>query len=39
MAFAPRDAAEVDVMLRLLTTSFEFARGKLANPAPIHLHD
>jgi hypothetical protein len=39
MAFAPRDAAEVDVMLRLMTTSWEFARGKLANPAPVHIHD
>ena len=38
MAFAPRDAVEVDVMLRLLTTSWEFARGKLANPAPVHIH-
>jgi len=38
MAFAPRDAAEVDVMLRLLSTSWDFARGKLANPAPVHIH-
>lgn len=39
MAFAPRDAGEVDVMLRLLTVSWDFARGKLANPAPVHIHD
>ena len=38
MAFAPRDENEVDVMLRLLTTSWDFARGKLANPAPVHIH-
>lgn len=39
MAFAPRDPAEVDVMLRLLTTSWEFARGKLADPTPVHIQD
>jgi hypothetical protein len=38
MAFAPRDEVEVDVMLRLLTTSWDFACGKLANPAPVHVH-
>lgn len=38
MAFAPRDAAEVEVMLQILKTSWEFARGKLANPAPVHIH-
>lgn len=38
MAFAPRDEAEIEVMLRLLRTSWDFARGKLANPAPVHIH-
>lgn len=38
MAFAPRDATEVEVMLRLLGVSWEFARGKLGNPAPVHMH-
>ena len=38
MVFAPRDAAEVEVMLRLLGVSWEFARGKLGNPAPVHIH-
>ena len=38
MAFAPRDEAEIDVMLRLLHTSWDFARGKLANPAPVQIH-
>ncbi len=37
MAFAPRDAAEVEVMLQLLRVSREFARGKLGNPLPVHL--
>ena len=39
MAFAPRDEAEVDVMIKILTTSWGFARGKLANPAPTQIHD
>ena len=39
MAFAPRDEAEIDVMIKILTTSWGFARGKLANPAPIQIHD
>lgn len=39
MAFAPRDAAEVEVMIRLLATSWDFARGKLANPAQIRIHN
>jgi hypothetical protein len=38
MAFAPRDEAEIDVMLRLLHSSWDFARGKLANPAPVQIH-
>lgn len=39
MAFAPRDAVEVGVMIRILTTSWHFARGKLVIPASIHIHD
>tara|TARA_R100000365_G_C2679736_1_gene25628 strand:+ start:197 stop:415 length:219 start_codon:yes stop_codon:yes gene_type:complete len=38
MAFAPRDGSEVDVMIKILTTSWDFARGKLANPAQVHIH-
>lgn len=39
MAFAPRDAEEVEVMVRLLNASWDFARGKLANPAPVYIQD
>ena len=39
MAFAPRDAAEIDVMIQLLTVSWKFASDKLENPKPVHIHD
>ncbi len=39
MAFAPRDEAEIEVMLRLLHASWDFACGKLGNPATVHFHD
>jgi len=39
MAFAPRDAAEIDVMIQLLTVSWKFASNKLENPKPVHIHD
>ena len=39
MAFAPRDGAEIDVMIRLLTVSWKFASDKLGNPEPVHIHD
>ena len=38
MAYAPRGRSEVDVMIKILTTSWDFARGKLANPAQVHIH-
>lgn len=38
MAFAPRDEAEVEVMLRLHRVSWEFARGKLGDPVSVHIH-
>lgn len=31
MVFAPRDAAETDTALRILSTSYDFALGKLEN--------
>ena len=39
MAFAPRDAAEIDVMIQLLTVSWKFASDKLENPKLAHIHD
>lgn len=38
MAFAPQDAAEIDVMIRLLTISWQFASDTLENPNPVHIH-
>ena len=37
MVFAPRDTAEIEAVLKILSTSYDFARGKLANPASIRL--
>ena len=35
MVFAPRDQKEIETALKILKTSYEFATGKLANPAPV----
>jgi len=32
MVFAPRDEPEIETALKILATSYDFARGKLANP-------
>tara|TARA_R110002095_G_scaffold206193_3_gene190039 strand:- start:276 stop:764 length:489 start_codon:yes stop_codon:yes gene_type:complete len=37
MVFAPRDESEIETALKILATSYEFARGKLANPTSIQL--
>lgn len=37
MVFAPRDDSEIETALKILATSYEFALGKLANPASIRL--
>jgi len=37
MVFAPPDAAKIEAVLKILTTSCDFARGKLTNPELIQL--
>jgi len=37
MVFAPRDVPEIETALKILATSYDFARGKLSNPASIRL--
>lgn len=37
MVFAPRDLQEIETALQILATSYDFACGKLSNPAPILL--
>jgi hypothetical protein len=37
MVFAPRDMDEIETALKILATSYDFARGKLANPASIRM--
>ena len=37
MVFAARDTAEIETALKILATSYDFARGKLSNPASIRL--
>lgn len=37
MVFAPRNDAEIEVALQILATSYDFARGKLANPATVRI--
>ena len=37
MVFAPRNEGEIETALKILATSYAFARGKLANPKDIRL--
>ena len=37
MVFAPRDEAEIETALKILTTSYDFARGKLENPGVVKI--
>jgi len=37
MVFAPRDDNEIETALGILKTSYDFASGKLANPAAVTL--
>ena len=37
IVFAPRDKGEIETALKILGTSYEFASGKLENPADITL--
>ena len=37
MVFAPRNETEIGTALKILNTSYEFALGKLENPASIRL--
>jgi len=37
MVFAPRDEPEIETALKILATSYEFALGKLPNPASVRL--
>jgi len=37
MLFAPSDKGEIETALKVLTTSYELARGKLAKPASIRV--
>lgn len=37
MVFAPRDLQEIETALQILAISYDFACGKLSNPAPVRL--
>jgi len=37
MVFAPRDEAEIDVVLKILATSYDFACGKINNPSVVKI--
>ena len=37
MVFAPRDEAEIETALKILATSYDFARGKLENPSVLKI--
>ncbi|OUS05407.1 hypothetical protein A9Q96_11705 [Rhodobacterales bacterium 52_120_T64] len=37
MVFAPRNEEEIETALKILATSYDFALGKLANPASIRI--
>ena len=37
MVFGPRNKAEIGTVLKILATSYDFATGKLANPASVSI--